>query len=148
MTPYSIDYDSLSSLHYFIRIIPHHYLGRTMTRDILKDTEADTTTLHTIGQGFCGTVWASETGPAFKREDGGPHRSLANDFGMHQRTLQSFQKIPTLQIQIPTCDAFIAAENQKWWSANHQNFHLGSGLHAILSSLSEYHLSPSLLDDY
>lgn len=94
-----------------------------MTRDTSRGIEqADTTTLHTIGQGFCGTVWASETGPAFKREDGGPHRSLANDFGMHQRTLQSFQKIPALQIQIPTCDAFIAAENQKWWSANHQKF--------------------------
>jgi hypothetical protein len=32
-----------------------------------------TFTLHKIGQGFCGTVWAAApTGPAFKREDGGP----------------------------------------------------------------------------
>lgn len=96
-----------------------------MTNNIFDDTEeADTSTLRTIGQGFCGTVWASETGPAFKREDGGPDRSLINDFEMHNRVIQSLQKIPTLelQIQIPSCYGFIKATDQKWWSAKHRKF--------------------------
>ncbi|KAJ5213432.1 hypothetical protein N7449_000601 [Penicillium cf. viridicatum] len=89
-------------------------LNNTMTNNISDDTEeADTSTLLTIGQGFCGTVWASEIGPAFKREDGRPHRSLINDFEMHNRVIQSLQKIPTLelqlQIQIPSCYGFIKA---------------------------------------
>lgn len=79
-------------------------------------------TLRTIGQGFCGTVWASEKGPAYKREDGGPERSLQNDFKMHQRALQSLRKIPTIRIRIPACYAFIEAEDSKWWSENNQTF--------------------------
>lgn len=97
-----------------------------MTSNLLKDTEgADTSTLHTIGQGFCGTVWAaSETGPAFKREDGGPDRSLINDFEMHHRVIQSFRALPALQFQaqIPACYGFIEATDQKWWFVNHQKF--------------------------
>lgn len=101
-----------------------------MTNNLSKETEeadtevADTSTLRTIGQGFCGTVWASETGPAFKREDGGPDRSLINDFEMHRRVIQSFQKISTLQlqIQIPACYDFIELTDQKWWSVNHRKF--------------------------
>ncbi|KAJ5705910.1 hypothetical protein N7536_001599 [Penicillium majusculum] len=104
-----------------------------MTNNLFDDTEeadievADTSTLHTIGQGFCGTVWASETSPAFKREDGGPHRSLINDFEMHNRVTQTLQKILTLQlqIQIPTCYGFIKATDQKWWSVNHRTFSPG-----------------------
>ncbi|EKV10735.1 hypothetical protein PDIG_24170 [Penicillium digitatum PHI26] len=96
-----------------------------MASNLLKHAEeADTSTLHTIGHGFCGTVWASEAGSAFKREDGGPDRSLRNDFEMHHRTIQSFQKIHTLQIkvQIPACYDFITITDQKWWSVNHRKF--------------------------
>lgn len=47
---------------------------------------------HTIGAGFCGTVWAaSETGSAYKREDGGPFRCLENDYNMHRRAIQSIR---------------------------------------------------------
>ena len=37
-----------------------------------------------IGAGFCGSVWAPDQREpfAFKREDGGPGRSLLNDFVM------------------------------------------------------------------
>ncbi|KAJ5401762.1 uncharacterized protein N7487_007658 [Penicillium crustosum] len=92
-----------------------------MTNNLFDDTEetdievADTFTLHTIGQGFCSTVWASETSPAFKREGGGPHRSLINDFEMHNRVIRSLQKIPTLQlqIQISACYGFIESTDQK-----------------------------------
>ncbi|KGO77595.1 Protein of unknown function DUF3669, zinc finger protein [Penicillium italicum] len=96
-----------------------------MTSDLLKGAEvADNSTLHTIGQGFCGTVWASETGPVFKREDGGPDRSLINDFEMHRRVIQSFQKTQTLQsqVQIPACYDYIKITDHKWWSVNHQKF--------------------------
>lgn len=108
-----------------------HNQKDTITSNPLKDTggadieAAGTSTLHTIGQGFCGTVWAaSETGYAFKREDGGPDRSLINDFEMHHRVIQSFRTLPTLQfrIQIPACYDFIEATDQKWWSVNHQKF--------------------------
>ncbi|CAG8937269.1 unnamed protein product [Penicillium salamii] len=81
------------------------------------------TRLRKIGQGFCGTVWAASTGPAFKREDGGPARSLRNDFEMHQRVLQGFQKSLLLpQITIPTCYDFISSTDHEWWSVNQQKF--------------------------
>lgn len=103
-----------------------------MACSLVKDTkEADTSTLRIIGRGFCGTVWAaSEKGPAYKREDGGPDRSLRNDFEMHHRVLQSFQEFADLsespqirlQIQIPACYDFIKATDQKWWSVNLRKF--------------------------
>lgn len=81
--------------------------------------------LHTIGQGFCGTVWASGQGPAFKREDGGIHRSLKNDYEMHRRVIQCLQKIPPalhMEIRVPDCYAFVAAEDRKWWNTNYGIF--------------------------
>lgn len=87
--------------------------------------------LHTIGQGACGTVWASETGgPAYKREDGNPARSLRNDFQMHRRVLQSQKTLTTLkpepstqvQIQIPFCYDFIEPENKEWWVRGLERF--------------------------
>lgn len=88
----------------------------------MEDREMETT-LRKIGQGFCGTVWAASTGPAFKREDGGPARSLRHDFEMHQRVLQSFHK-STLQpqITIPACHDFIDSTDHEWWSVNQQKF--------------------------
>ncbi|KAJ5923673.1 hypothetical protein N7454_008918 [Penicillium verhagenii] len=85
-------------------------------------------TLHTIGKGFCGTVWAAseETDLAYKREDGGPDRSLKNDFEMHRRILRSFRTsadfLETLQIQIPACHNFIDAGDQEWWTQNLSRF--------------------------
>lgn len=75
-----------------------------------------------IGKGFCGTVWASERGPAHKREDGGPDRSLLNDFNMHQKVLRGLQKVPTIEIRVAACYAFIEAQNSEWWSANNEKF--------------------------
>ena len=42
-----------------------------------------------IGRGFCGTVWAVENNRALKREDGGPGRSVGNDYYMHCRLLNA-----------------------------------------------------------
>ncbi|KAJ5960385.1 uncharacterized protein N7479_007535 [Penicillium vulpinum] len=89
------------------------------------------TKLQTIGRGACGTVWASETGPAYKREDGNPARSLRNDFEMHNRvlrsqhTLMSLGKSTKVQIQIPSCHKFIESENKEWWAANLERFPQG-----------------------
>ncbi|GKZ38897.1 hypothetical protein AbraIFM66950_011446 [Aspergillus brasiliensis] len=84
---------------------------------------------HCIGAGFCGTVWAlSEDGQAIKREDGGPDRSLVNDFAMHQRILQSFSRLTDLkrrssfrqtlpQVRVSQCHRFIAPSD-RWWTEN------------------------------
>lgn len=94
-----------------------------------KTNEKEAFTLRKIGQGFCGTVWAAwtGTGPAYKREDGGPVRSLRNDFEMHQRVLQSFQYSSQLhpQTQIPACYGFIESTDELWWSMNQRKFPLG-----------------------
>jgi len=49
--------------------------------------------LRRIGAGFCGSVWAprtaSENAHSFKREDGGPGRSVYNDYVMHQKILSA-----------------------------------------------------------
>ncbi|KAJ5779806.1 hypothetical protein N7457_007526 [Penicillium paradoxum] len=93
--------------------------------------ESDTppSKFHLIGRGACGTVWAAtEAGPAYKREDGNPARSLTNDYEMHQRVLQSHRTLTKLkqkstehprypQIQIPACHSFIQATDQ-WWITN------------------------------
>ncbi|CAG8242443.1 unnamed protein product [Penicillium salamii] len=88
----------------------------------MKDKRMETR-LRKIGQGFCGTVWASSTGPAFKREDDGLVRSLRNDFKMHQRVLQGFQKsILRPRIILPACYDFINSTDHEWWSVNQQKF--------------------------
>lgn len=74
-----------------------------------------------IGAGFCGSVWAlPEDSSAFKREDGGPDRSLLNDFEIHERVLKSFEQLAGLEatcprIQVPRCHRFITADDQNWW---------------------------------
>ena len=85
-----------------------------------------------IGAGFCGTVWAlPEDHLAFKREDGGPDRSLANDYTMHQRVYDSFSQLSDFknqesntsqmkispQVQIPKCHRFMTPSDP-WWMAN------------------------------
>ncbi|OJI86033.1 hypothetical protein ASPTUDRAFT_53332 [Aspergillus tubingensis CBS 134.48] len=82
-----------------------------------------------IGAGFCGTVWAlSEDGQAVKREDGGPDRSLANDYAMHRRILQSFSRLTDIkrrsgihqtlpQVRVSECHHFISS-NDQWWTKN------------------------------
>ncbi|KAL2828603.1 zinc finger protein-domain-containing protein [Aspergillus pseudoustus] len=73
----------------------------------------DQAQLRRIGAGFCGTVWAtSERGSAFKREDGGPHRSLLHDFRTHQHIQHCVHQRSDLEgtgysISIPLCYGFI-----------------------------------------
>lgn len=91
--------------------------------------------LRRIGSGFCGSVWATEENEstsAFKREDGGPGRSLLNDFHMHQQILESVTRFIRLQkrdtetiVQIPHCYRFIESGNETWWSTNSTRFPSG-----------------------
>ena len=71
-----------------------------------------------IGQGFCGTVWAAptESGDTFaiKREDGGPGRSLENDYNMHLQVLKSLSRSFT-KVYVPRCHDYVSAHNQTWW---------------------------------
>ena len=68
-----------------------------------------------IGQGFCGTVWAApgETS-AIKREDGGPGRSLQNDYNIHIQVLKSLTgTIP--KVLVPKCHEYVSSHNHEWW---------------------------------
>ncbi|KAN0079086.1 Zinc finger domain containing protein [Elaphomyces granulatus] len=87
---------------------------------------------HKIGTGFCGTVWASPwpddsfSNYAFKREDGGPGRSLLNDYDMHNQVLKCLNQLNSLefqlQIQVPQCHRFIAEKDEEWWKENLTRF--------------------------
>lgn len=55
----------------------------------MEDFLESTASLIKVGQGFCGTVWAEDTGGTLviKRADGGPGRSLPNEHHIHTRIL-------------------------------------------------------------
>jgi hypothetical protein len=89
-----------------------------------------------IGAGFCGTVWSPPPGDvlseyAFKREDGGPGRSLRNDFEMHILVLSGLSRLTERLLlstayllppfQVPYCHRFIANDDE-WWRANLDKF--------------------------
>lgn len=84
------------------------------------DTSIDQDKLRRIGQGFCATVWAPETGGgyAIKREDGGPGRSVLRDYEMHRRVLESR---PTL-VHVPQCHRYIPHYDATWWKSYIQGF--------------------------
>lgn len=71
-----------------------------------------------IGQGFCGTVWAATTESghayAYKREDGGPGRSLHNDYIMHQKVLESLP-LNRSRVGVPGCHHFVYNDDRTWW---------------------------------
>lgn len=78
-----------------------------------------------IGQGFCGTVWATPTGPggafAIKREEGGPGRSLHDDYEMHLKILTSLSgSIP--KVHVPSCYEYVSTYNHDWWGEQLSKF--------------------------
>ncbi len=93
-----------------------------------------------IGRGFCGSVWALEETQddaqvAIKREDGGPGRSVTNDYKMHLRVLQSLaqtQLSPALSV--PQCHELIEPTSDWWQSRLHQ---FPSGYSACRALISE-----------
>lgn len=84
--------------------------------------------LQKIGQGFCGTVWADpcpdvdtcSTAVVLKREDGGPGRSLLQEYNVHRHllsTLQTNQQVSnmaTFRVNIPFCVSFLQRESTEW----------------------------------
>ena len=117
----------------FSIIITHKETSRPQqynnTLPLLKSTQIIikvTTTMNgaeyrCIGKGFCGSVWANGTvdSCAMKREDGGPGRSLHNDWEMHNIISNSLKSVTSRQrcdMIVPQPHALISAENDKWWS--------------------------------
>lgn len=78
-----------------------------------------------IGQGFCGTVWASSTESghayAYKREDGGPGRSLHNDYIMHQKVLEILSPNKS-RVGVPGCHQFVYSDDRTWWDKQCSRF--------------------------
>lgn len=79
-----------------------------------------------IGAGFCGTVWASDLVHAFKREDGGPGRSLFNDYTIHRKLLED---IPSREsnssqtiVHLPGCHQYVRRSDHAWWNARVSSF--------------------------
>jgi hypothetical protein len=87
--------------------------------------------LERIGQGFCGSVWgeleesSSDRHLAMKREDGGPGRSITNEYRIHIHLLESLRSLDTSQISaifgisgisfnIPESEAFIDEDAPEW----------------------------------
>ncbi|KAI1130807.1 zinc finger protein-domain-containing protein [Nemania abortiva] len=106
--------------------------------------ELSTAAYRRIGAGFCGSVWTSSpnrvissgaeqgtTGrkpTAIKREDGGPGRSLLNDYQIHQTLLDSYTICPS-QLKtflIPECYDFVKESYKGWETTNiHARFPQG-----------------------
>ena len=69
-----------------------------------------------IGQGFCGTVWAAKEGlVALKREDGGPGRSIENDFLMHKRSLEALQACQS-RVTVTECHQYVHRDDLTRWA--------------------------------
>ncbi|KAF2648151.1 hypothetical protein K491DRAFT_708864 [Lophiostoma macrostomum CBS 122681] len=93
-----------------------------------------------IGKGFCGSVWTLEgnqidAGTVIKREDGGPGRSITNDYNMHLRVLESMlQHPPSTPLAIPQCYELIQPTDAWWELRLHQ---LPPGYSACRALISE-----------
>lgn len=74
------------------------------------------------GQGFCGSVWAAEGGTmAMKREDGGPGRSLRNDYNMHKLVLETASHYTVFNVCVPRWPNFVKTD-ERWWDMNLARF--------------------------
>ena len=86
-----------------------------------------------IGLGFCGSVWALSASTttlgdfletddyfALKREDGGPGRSLQNDYEMHLRVLESWKAVPAT-VQLPKCFVLLADDTENFGTSIYGN---------------------------
>jgi hypothetical protein len=72
-----------------------------------------------IGKGFCGSIWTpgGSQSTVIKREDGGPGRSVTNDYNMHLQLPQSALKHPpSMPLSIPQCHKLIESTDT-WWES-------------------------------
>ncbi|KAK6081219.1 hypothetical protein SCUP234_04872 [Seiridium cupressi] len=82
------------------------------------------TSYRRIGFGFCGSVWSNSdhevvdsTSTAIKREDGGPGRSLFNDFDIHTTLILAYKDCaPQIRssFRIPKCHGFVPGSYSGW----------------------------------
>lgn len=79
-----------------------------------------------IGKGFCGSVWvASNEACAMKREDGGPERSLRNDWDMHNIISNAFSEFRSQHpcaVLVPQPYTYMIADDTAWWSKQATKF--------------------------
>ncbi|OQV03759.1 hypothetical protein CLAIMM_08762 [Cladophialophora immunda] len=94
--------------------------------DFIEQLEIGHFSLRRIGQGFCGSVWAAEGGKmAMKREDGGPGRSVFNDYNMHKLVLETIsQPRNTIKVCVPRWPQFVN-NTDAWWDSNLARFPKG-----------------------
>jgi hypothetical protein len=94
-----------------------------------------------IGKGFCGSVWSLEDSHdkddrkvAIKREDGGPGRSVTNDYNMQLQVLRSaLHDPPSTPLSIPQSYQLIQLSDP-WWKSNLHQFPPGySACRALIS---------------
>ncbi|KAK5029531.1 hypothetical protein LTS07_005993 [Exophiala sideris] len=78
-----------------------------------------------IGAGFCGSVWSREgSRTALKREDGGPGRSLVNDYNMHRLVLETATR-QKISVCVPRRPHFIKNDDHTWWDLHLARFPTG-----------------------
>ena len=88
--------------------------------------EANKSSFYRIGQGFCGTVWSpsenTNTTFAIKREDGGPGRSLQNDYEMHLKVVRVLDASCS-EVRVPRCHQYVSRDtSQPWWTNHMERF--------------------------
>ncbi|KAJ3529531.1 hypothetical protein NM208_g9715 [Fusarium decemcellulare] len=98
----------------------------TIMPDVCHDMTTKTTSerLERIGMGFCGSVWAdmdssnADTASCMKREDGGPGRSLTNEYRIHKLVNQAVSLYPqhATSFSIPVCHGFLNKSDKTPWS--------------------------------
>ncbi|KAI2476435.1 DUF3669 domain containing protein [Pyrenophora tritici-repentis] len=94
-----------------------------------------------IGKGFCDSVWTLENSQdednrqtAIKREDGGPGRSVTNDYNMDCQILRSkHQPLPSTPLSIPRCHQLLQPSDP-WWTSSLQQFSPGYSANRALIS--------------
>ncbi|KAK5230831.1 DNA polymerase zeta [Exophiala xenobiotica] len=108
---------------------PQHITHNTPTAlysmESVTQHENTSAKLRRIGQGFCGSVWAAEGGTmAMKREDGGPGRSLLNDYNMHKLVLETASQAK-VSVCVPRWPHFVKNSDSRWWDMNLARFPTG-----------------------
>ena len=94
---------------------------------------------HCIGKGFCGSIWTLEDSQddvrVIKREDGGPGRSVTNDYNKHCEVFESAIRYPPLvPLLIPQCHELIQANDDYWWQLRLHKFPSGYSTCRVLIS--------------
>ncbi|KAJ4200450.1 hypothetical protein NW767_007515 [Fusarium falciforme] len=94
--------------------------ARTASRDLTTETSSEQ--LERIGMGFCGSVWANvdsstnETASCMEREDGGPDRSITNEYHIHRLVSDAVNSNPrhAASFRIPLCRGFLKKNDADW----------------------------------